>query len=322
MYSELKTHATRLILVSALTTSFVSALAQKADLSKYDKLVESSDMTITIKNEKYGVINGRGIEVAPPHYDAAFHFIQGAYGKLVKDRKMGIIDTNGRWIVPLQYDEIEYNGQAFTEVNGKIKGAFIVKKDNKWGVINTEGTMIMAMEHGYFSGFVNGFGTIYKETYKEGVINGLGQMITPMIYEDISEPQDGFAAAKKNGKWGFISTSTGKEIVSFKYDWAYKFFDGRGSVKIGEREGFVDSTGREVIPVIYEDVSPFSEGFAAVKKNGKWGFVDLNGNIIVPLEYDEAYSFKNESWNDDGPRGKVKKRNTWYYVDTKGNIVE
>ena len=69
---------------------------------------------------------------------------------------------------------------------------------------------------------------------------------------------EGLAAAKKNGKWGFIDT-IGNLVIDFTYD-----------------------------DIVYYG---FSDGFAGVKKDGKFGLIDKNGNVVIPFVYDGILDF-------------------------------
>jgi negative regulator of sigma E activity len=48
-----------------------------------------------------------------------------------------------------------------------------------------------------------------------------------------------------NYKWGYIDT-TGKEVISFKYDDAENFSKGFAKVKLEGREFYIDKYGNEV----------------------------------------------------------------------------
>ena len=87
---------------------------------------------------------------------------------------------------------------------------------------------------------------------------------------------DNLAAAKRNGKWGFVNQN-GKEICPFKYDGTFPFINGTAAVKIGNLWGVLNTAGKEIVPVYYDQVFTFSEGLIKVKKNGKFGFVNTKG---------------------------------------------
>lgn len=54
-------------------------------------------------------------------------------------------------------------------------------------------------------------------------------ILIPAQYEDAMSFSDGYAAVKKDGKWGYIDES-GKVVIDFQYDWAGYFADGIAAV--------------------------------------------------------------------------------------------
>jgi hypothetical protein len=67
-----------------------------------------------------------------------------------------------------------------------------------------------------------------------------------------------------------------------QYAAAGEFHQGRGSVKVGDKFGFIDATGKVVIPPQFDRVENFAGDPARVKIGEKWGFVDPNGNMVIP----------------------------------------
>lgn len=106
---------------------------------------------------------------------------------------------------------------------------------------------------------------------------------------------EGLAAIEIKEKWGFID-STGKEIVSFKYDYAENFNSGLAMVRTGKypdyTHGFIDKQGKEIIPLIYDKVGKFSEGLISVSIKDKFGFIDETGKEIIPLKYGGTWDFR------------------------------
>jgi hypothetical protein len=99
-----------------------------------------------------------------------------------------------------------------------------------------------------------------------------------------------------------------------RYDWIGNFYEGRASVELNDKWGFVDLDGKEVVPPIYDLVGRFSEGRARIKLDGKWGVIDLEGNVVVSLLYDWVRSFRQG-------RSVVERNGKWGVVDLDGNEV-
>ncbi len=108
--------------------------------------------------------------------------------------------------------------------------------------------------------------------------------------ETVSEIMERITPVELNGKYGYVN-KTGKEVIPFKYDYAYSFSEGLAAVKLNGKWRYIDKTGKEVIPLKYDNADSFSEGLAVVKLNGKWCYIDKTGKEVIPLKYDAAWHF-------------------------------
>lgn len=102
---------------------------------------------------------------------------------------------------------------------------------------------------------------------------------------------------------GFISQSTGKEVIPLQYvstghnDIGVNYFS-EGLIamqKSSQKWGYLNSKGAVIIPFIYDSAEDFSEGLAAVSKGkyekNKHGFIDKTGKTVIPFSYDYAGNF-------------------------------
>ncbi len=110
-----------------------------------------------------------------------------------------------------------------------------------------------------------------------------GTRINEMVYEDYLDFQEGVAAVKLGGKWGYIDVN-GVQITSFCYEpltysstdataptVPYCAVDGLIAVKCNGLCGVIDTDGNEVLPCRYEGITlPFG-GTVWVQQNGVWG---------------------------------------------------
>ena len=203
-------------------------------------------------------------------------FTDTGYARYQSNGKFGFMDRRGNIIIEAKYEEAsqpyDYPVMVAVKLNGKW-GYVIIKpvdalKDKKTG--NPE----------YFA-----------------------DEIVPPKYEEAAPHTVFLAPVKLNGKWGYID-KTGKEVTSFKYDFAGNLTPGSwlAVVGVGEEEvrkyGYIDKTGVEVIPPQYEKAWQF-EFFsdkisrAGVRLNGLWGFIDAQGTAVIPLKYTKIEPFSN-----------------------------
>ena len=119
---------------------------------------------------------------------------------------------------------------------------------------------------------MNDFAAVEKYG-KWGLIDAEGQVVLPIVYNDIDYYDGRVMVASENKyggspwKWGFLDLET--QIVTYM-DGDYLssgYSEGLAVVCIDGKYGYVDATGQLVIPAKYEVASPFSEGLAAVCEN-------------------------------------------------------
>jgi hypothetical protein len=71
------------------------------------------------------------------------------------------------------------------------------------------------------------------------------EIIAPQ-YEEVRQFADnGLAAVKKDGKWGYIDT-TGAVVIPFQYNYAYSFSEGKAVVSLGEGRTGTNWEGEEI----------------------------------------------------------------------------
>ena len=204
--------------------------------------------------------------------------------------------------------------KQYNELRSFSEGLAAVKKNDKWGYINTKGDLVIPCEYdGYPREFSEGLAPVDKNG-KWGFINTKGEIVIPFEYDSADSFSEGLAAVKKNDKWGFINTK-GDLVTPCEYDYTGKFSEGLAGVVKNYKYGFINTKGDLVIPCEYDGYPlEFSEGLAPAGKNGKDGFINTNGEIVIPFEYDLALGFS------DG-LAPVEKNDKWGFINTKGDLV-
>jgi hypothetical protein len=242
--------------------------------------------------------------------------------------KRGIIDgISGEIILPVEYDEIE----SFRD------GLSRVKKDGKYGYIDTKGDIVVPViydEIGWRN-YVEGMMSVEKDG-KWGIINTKGDIVVPVIYDDVGW---GFVECllrvRKDGKWGFVNTS-GEVVVPPIYVSVRDFRDGMAAVIVEYSQtpnygdwdaptdeygfgkwGFINTSGVLVIPAVYSEARYFEQGMAVVRNfdTGKWGVINKSGTLVVPTEYDDV------GWTFVEGLLRVRKDGKWGFVNTSGVLV-
>ena len=202
------------------------------------------------------------------HYDVLNRMANG-YIQVEKDNRHGIIDRQGKVIVPTLYDEpIHYQPYGLTAV----------VRNSLYGFVSQHGT----------------------------------EIISPR-YLSASEFSEGIAIVYDSDGWAILDTEGNERLID-DFDAVGSFSDGLAIVKKNNLQGAIDHSGRIVIQPHYEELQAFSCGLAAVRKGKKWGYVDHNGNVVIDFDYDEATPFVNPK----NPFALVKHKGKEICINKKG----
>lgn len=238
------------------------------------------------KGEKYGYINMNGSQITKFEFEEAEPFESSEFTIVGNNDKYGIIDTKGRKVVPIKYDDLEimeiYNGSEYA-----FSKLAVAEKNEKYGIINMK-----------------------------------NKTIVPFTYDDINwTDSNGLIRVELDGKYGYIN-SKGDVIIPIKYEnAAFEFSNEIGLVKLNDKWGGVNSKGETVIPFIYDSPhnnnwlpSADTNGLITLKLNGKVGCVNAQGDVQIPFIYDKIFSFRKG-------RALVKLGNDNFIINENGKRI-
>ena len=115
---------------------------------------------------------------------------------------------------------------------------------------------------------------------KFGVINTLGEVVVELIYDNISEFSEGFAAVKLDGLWGFIN-NLGDIVIPLQFSFAGSFHEGLAKVTNAEGlTGYINILGEVAIHFQFYYGHNFSEGIAFVS-NPIDGYIFITVPLIL-----------------------------------------
>lgn len=174
----------------------------------------------------------------------------------------------------------------FEELGMFSNGYAAARVDGKWGLIATDG--VTWLVEPTWSGVVTDeLGRCFCQNAvflrkDDGTVllflSGGTQVGGP--YEDARPFADGWAAVKKDGKWGFIDTN-GDVMIDYQFEDALSFGQHLAAVKVNGLWGYVSLRGEVVIEPVFKEARSFANGRAAVKTEAGWQFITL-------LEYEEG----------------------------------
>lgn len=226
--------------------------------------------------------------------------------KVQKDGKIGLINLDGKQILPCEYDSI-------ITLKG-IKNSLIIKKDSKIGLVNTDGTIIVPVEYTDISAITEDYknGYIVKNTEsKFGVVNSDGKIALECKYENIKHiTENNMYIAKLDGNWKVISED-GNSYLDGKVANSISMNNGNIIIKDNEKYGIINIQTDLKIPSEYEYLAYMFENKYIAKKNGKYGIINTNNDILVDFKYSDI------TYNKSTDYIKAKNENNTYDYMTR-----
>jgi len=279
--------------------------------ASYENVTAIFNQTVQVQLDgKWGIADAEGVIIIPCLYDKISTFsrnraiVSNAGNVYAVDRDNNRIARTGEKVsdignyaedrIPLLIDgvwrratgEFELGANTFEDIGMYSGGYAAAKTGGMWGVVDLANNWLITPQfdeiimdelgRSYAQGaiFVRSGETVHL------VIKG---ELTGDKYEDARPFSDeGYAAVKKNGKWGFIDIN-GVEKIPFVFEDALSFGQHLAAVKHGEYWGYISMYGHLVIDAVFLDAKSFSGGSAPVLTERGWQFITL-------LEYKKGAS--------------------------------
>lgn len=265
---------------------------------------------------KWGYMNNDGEMVVECKYDYAAEFPDFDWIARVKlDNKYAYINNKGEVVT-----------EWFDEVKMYLEGPELIKKDDKYNVINTEGRLIFKDWYDYIlAGFLGSYSYDFHELVFHDniwqIVKDNGK-IHKTQYEDVfGWNYDWEMMAWQNGKW--ICLDANLDQLDKGFTDVYPFEDGLSlQYKFG-KFGYINEKGEAVISFQFDDADFFSEGLAKVGKfDYSWndqpyyiyGFINTRGDLVIDYQFSSSSDFKNGI-------AEVSKDGESYWIDKKGNRI-
>jgi hypothetical protein len=136
----------------------------------------------------------------------------------------------------MEYEEIENTGHHF-----------LVKKDSNYGVFHLDGKVLLPVEYEQIAPPYDG--SPYFFLWKQGKAHYFAdekRQFSPDAYDFADPFVNGYAAVRKQGKWGYLDY-TGQLSIPLQFDYAEPFHRFNGSVRAVVYQNndyyFIDSLG-------------------------------------------------------------------------------
>ena len=264
-------------------------------LTNYDKIqaLENYDKSENIryeknvlkvkKDEKWGLIDLEGKEIASPIYDK-IETLKGIENSIIveKDGKKGLLNDKGSKIIDTEYSDIQSLGDDYK--NGYIT----INSENKYGIISFSGEKILENSYEKIENIYGDKYFVIKENGKQILIDKQGNKIL----------SDGFDEIKQIANTGIIYTKQNK----------FGLMDFEGNIQI-ENE--------------YDNLQEINTDIFKATKDGKTGIIDKDKNEKVAFEYkDSKYNKKAGIYITDDENYNSKILNSNFETKIEGILSE
>lgn len=261
-------------------------------------------------NSKYGYIDTTGKTIIPFIYNSFQPFRDGL-SAVKKDGKWGFINPIGETVIPFIYDDVKSFSEGFSQV----------KFNGKWGCIDLSGNEVIKPVYEDMDVF---FSYGYKEVMRDGKLGFINEdwiETVPAIYDKVGAHNKLYASVNRDGKWGRVELSTGKELVTPIYEelGTYTYENNRSvaKVRLNGKYGYIDENWNEVVKPIYEDISHWYGNIQKVKKDGKYGLIDENFKEVLPTIYDSIRML----WDSNDEHTELQLNGKWGLINRQGEVV-
>ena len=220
--------------------------------------------------------------------------------------RWGYIDTSGNEIVLPQYD---FARDFKSEIG-------IVRLADKWGVLGTDGKVLMPCASDNIDFLDNTEDKILKismNRQRYGLIDTLGQVTVDLLYDELGEFVEDRLAVRKGSKWGFVD-KYGREVIPCRFTKVNNFSKGYATVKLGTKWGLIDKIGDTQLPFEYSHLGNHSDGLVWYRGVSGRGYMDVEGNVIIEPKFSVVDDFENGI-------ASVKVGGQYGLINTKGDYV-
>lgn len=248
---------------------------------------KNSSVYLISKDDKYGVVSKDKKIILPVEYDS---ISINKYFNARKDDKSYLYSIDGSQILNNTYDSIIVYGDVF-----------IVKKDNKFGLINENNNIIVPLSYTNYDMVYGNYIIFSNKT--ETVFYKNGKLIN-LPYSDSKFLSFECILVNNNSLQGLYSTQEEKLVIPAKFD-ELKFLKSSANkfivAKKNDKYWLYDNSGKLLLDIIFKQIEVFYHCILVKKQNDKYNlyfFKSLENifsdeDYIVPKlwSYNDCYFF-------------------------------
>lgn len=241
------------------------------------------------KEGKYGLINFDGKEVLPCEYDE-IKTIAGTKNVVltIKDEKQGIADNTGNVLVKNEYAQVN-------TITNKYADGFIIKNDDgKYGIVSASGELVVEAKYDEIKNVTGNKMYVAKDGENWKIVNEEGNSFLENAFEDVKQINLENVVLKKDGKYGVI-TINGETKIEASYDDLSFIFTDTYIAKKDNKYGIININNEEKLPFEYSFIKYETEAdfIRAQKDNLTTELLDRDFNVKVEGIVSEINTDKN-----------------------------
>ena len=333
---------------SAERIAQLKKIVQQYDTRYDDEFILYVDCGLAIftdTNNRQGIINLEGRVLLPAQYHIYRQYIDQkatSFFLVVSDDRMGLIDQNMRWILPMEYEH-EIDCLECLELNAWFaRGYACMEKNGKYGAVDTTGKVVIPFKFDQsfrvdWENQMLRFGEYEDEdegAYREWITDFEGNLLIGP-YESIQNFSEGLAPFWVNDKMGFLDRK-GRVIIPNKYDccgWngfkngcalvreddVWELIDKKGNIKHAfDKDHDADF---DIDYCLWDNTLLVTQKYLQpTSAEAVYGAVDINGNVLIPMRYSRWYTINDQylAMLNDNPKSDCDQCDIY---DKKGNLV-
>ncbi len=274
--------------------------------------ISSSHLLVTNIHDKIALYNTRGTKLTAFEFDVISSF-DGAFYKVEKNGKKGLINKSGIAVIPASYKEIYIKSSAIQ-----------VQPFPIWKILSGENEIIQQLEYDEVKP-IGEHKFLVVAGNQAGIIDEHKNFISPVVERSFSSFKDNLSVFKLQDKSGVVQDD-GKVILQPLYDSI--FIAGKHLLAMKRNKGdnwtMFDLKGDSITRIPYQNIKKPQEGYFPIKRNGSWGFINEKGEEIIPNQYDTVESFIDSMAKAKyvGSSGVIDKEGVWVIRPWKDQIED
>ena len=240
-----------------------------------ENLWYEQDVLKVMQNGKYGLINLNGKQILPCEYDN-ITVIQGIENSLIieKNGQKGLCNDSGSVLIEPQYTEIKNLGETYKD------GYITVNSEGKYGVISATKQQILENKFDEIKQTYLGSNYLVIEGGKEKLVNSSGETLIENGFDDIKSNTTRGVIFVLNNLYGEMSTS-GEILIEAKYQDLKQVKEGIYIAKQNDKYGIIDESIQEKLPFSYTGITYNDKAnlFIAEVENFQTSIIDKDYNV-------------------------------------------